>query len=116
MVFPKTKIVCTIGPACNTLEQVCRLIENGMSVARLNFSHGSHDSHAAMIDIIRCGGYIGQESGCKSHHRHDAVWSHGSPYRTVSSETAYCRLVPGPKCCSQNGFALGRDAVFPSSN
>ncbi|MGD9006881.1 MAG: pyruvate kinase [Desulfobacteraceae bacterium] len=53
MAFPKTKIVCTIGPASNTLEQVCRLIESGMSVARLNFSHGSHDDHGAMIDIIR---------------------------------------------------------------
>jgi pyruvate kinase len=53
MAFPKTKIVCTIGPASNTLEQVCQLIESGMSVARLNFSHGNHEDHGAMIDIIR---------------------------------------------------------------
>lgn len=53
MTLPKTKIVCTIGPASNTFEQVCLLIENGMSVARLNFSHGSHDDHAAMIRIVR---------------------------------------------------------------
>jgi pyruvate kinase len=53
MTLPKTKIVCTIGPASNTFEQVCLLIENGMSVARLNFSHGSHDDHAAMIRVVR---------------------------------------------------------------
>jgi pyruvate kinase len=53
MVLPKTKIVCTIGPASNTFEKVCRMIENGMSVARLNFSHGNHNDHAAMIKVIR---------------------------------------------------------------
>jgi pyruvate kinase len=53
MALAKTKIVCTIGPASNTLEQVRLLIEHGMSVARLNFSHGTHDEHAAMIDTIR---------------------------------------------------------------
>ena len=53
MALPKTKIVCTIGPSTNTPEQICGLIENGMSIARLNFSHGSHDEHAAMITAIR---------------------------------------------------------------
>ncbi len=53
MALPKTKIVCTIGPSSNTPEQICGLIENGMSIARLNFSHGSHDEHAAMIAAIR---------------------------------------------------------------
>jgi pyruvate kinase len=53
MALPKTKIVCTIGPASNTYEKVCRMIEEGMSVARLNFSHGSHNDHAAMIKVIR---------------------------------------------------------------
>ncbi len=49
----KTKIVCTIGPSSDTEELLDALIEAGMSVARLNFSHGSHETHALMIQRIR---------------------------------------------------------------
>jgi pyruvate kinase len=48
-----TKIVCTIGPACDTEEKIAQLIEAGMNVARLNFSHGTHADHAARIGRIR---------------------------------------------------------------
>ncbi len=51
--MPKTKIVCTIGPSCDSSEVLRRLIEEGMSVARLNFSHGSHGEHAEKIARIR---------------------------------------------------------------
>jgi pyruvate kinase len=53
MAFPKTKIVCTIGPASRSPEVLAALIENGMSVARLNFSHGSQQEHGRMIHQIR---------------------------------------------------------------
>lgn len=49
----KTKIVCTIGPACadeKTLEQLCLA---GMNVARLNFSHGTHEDHLEKINLIK---------------------------------------------------------------
>ncbi|MGM9684035.1 MAG: pyruvate kinase [Eubacteriales bacterium] len=49
----KTKIVCTIGPACmdeNTLREMCLA---GMNVARLNFSHGTHDDHLHAITLIK---------------------------------------------------------------
>jgi pyruvate kinase len=49
----KTKIVCTIGPASEDLETLRALIREGMNVARLNFSHGSHEEHAARIKKIR---------------------------------------------------------------
>jgi len=49
----KAKIVCTIGPASDSLELLDRLIEQGMNAARLNFSHGTHASHAAAIKTIR---------------------------------------------------------------
>lgn len=49
----KTKIVCTLGPATATSKQIRDLIEAGMDVARLNFSHGDHKSHRETIRIIR---------------------------------------------------------------
>ncbi|WP_313891593.1 pyruvate kinase [Psychrobacillus sp.] len=49
----KTKIVCTIGPASESAEMLQSLINAGMNVARLNFSHGSHEEHAARIQTIR---------------------------------------------------------------
>ncbi|GEN82226.1 pyruvate kinase [Sporosarcina luteola] len=49
----KTKIVCTIGPASESPETLEQLIEAGMNVARLNFSHGSHEEHKARILSIR---------------------------------------------------------------
>ncbi|MFN2633601.1 MAG: pyruvate kinase [Thermoanaerobaculia bacterium] len=49
----RAKIVCTIGPASETPELLDRLIASGMNVARLNFSHGSHEEHARNIGLIR---------------------------------------------------------------
>jgi len=49
----RTKIVCTIGPATSNLEALRRLVDAGMDVARLNFSHGSHDEHAEVIKNLR---------------------------------------------------------------
>jgi pyruvate kinase len=49
----RTKIVCTIGPASEAPHILARLVREGMDVARLNFSHGSHDSHEEKIRLIR---------------------------------------------------------------
>lgn len=49
----KTKIVCTIGPASESEEMLKKLMLAGMNVARLNFSHGSHEEHKGRIDTIR---------------------------------------------------------------
>ena len=49
----KAKIVCTIGPASSSLAMLDQLIAAGMDAARLNFSHGAHDTHAAAIATIR---------------------------------------------------------------
>ncbi|HET7658500.1 MAG TPA: pyruvate kinase [Bacillales bacterium] len=49
----KTKIVCTIGPASESVEKLLHLIDAGMNVARLNFSHGDHAEHEARIKNIR---------------------------------------------------------------
>lgn len=49
----KTKIVCTIGPACNNEETLTELCLAGMNVARLNFSHGTHEDHLKNIRLIK---------------------------------------------------------------
>lgn len=49
----RAKIVATIGPSSNTKETLSSLIEAGIDVARLNFSHGTHESHSAVIQLIR---------------------------------------------------------------
>ena len=49
----KTKIVCTIGPASDTEEIMTGLCKAGMNVARLNFSHSTHDEHQRIIDLIK---------------------------------------------------------------
>ena len=54
--FAKTKIIGTIGPATNTPEMIADMIRAGLDVARLNFSHGSHEEHTDNIRIIREGG------------------------------------------------------------
>src|SRR5208283_4440769 len=48
-----SKIVCTIGPATRTPRMIRKLIEAGMDVARLNFSHGSHEEHGQNIAMLR---------------------------------------------------------------
>jgi len=48
-----TKIVCTLGPASGEVETIEKMVRGGMNVARLNFSHGTHENHAEMIKNIR---------------------------------------------------------------
>lgn len=47
-----TLIVCTLGPASNNLEILTKMFESGMNIARLNMSHGTHETHQALIDEI----------------------------------------------------------------
>ena len=49
----KTKIICTIGPASENEETLTKMCQAGMDVARLNFSHGSHEEHQKKIDLIK---------------------------------------------------------------
>jgi pyruvate kinase len=52
MINKKTKIIATIGPSCSTYESILSLVNNGVNVFRLNFSHGLHEEKKAIIDII----------------------------------------------------------------
>jgi hypothetical protein len=49
----RSQIICTVGPATNNVEILSELLKNGMSVARLNFSHGSYEYHASVIQNVR---------------------------------------------------------------
>ncbi|TFV50260.1 pyruvate kinase [Blastococcus sp. TF02A_35] len=49
----RAKIVCTLGPATSSAEQITALVESGMDVARLNFSHGAHADHASSYRLVR---------------------------------------------------------------
>ena len=51
--FRKTKIVCTLGPACQTAEIVTEMAKAGMNVARLNFSHNTHEDHQKRMDTVK---------------------------------------------------------------
>ena len=51
--YHQTKIVATVGPACDTLEKLLELVKAGVNVFRLNFSHGAHEDKARIIESIR---------------------------------------------------------------
>ena len=58
----KTKIVCTIGPSCESQEKIAELVDAGMDIMRLNFSHGNFEEHQKRVDILR---EIMEETGKK---------------------------------------------------
>ena len=49
----RAKIICTIGPAVRSEEMIRALVEAGMDVARLNFSHGTHEEHLEMVNRLK---------------------------------------------------------------
>ncbi len=48
-----TRIICTIGPASNTLEMLRKMAEEGMNIVRLNMSHGDHQSHVKVVEMVK---------------------------------------------------------------
>lgn len=87
----KTKIICTIGPACSDEETLKALMLGGMNVARLNFSHGTHDDHAKHIEKIkRIRGQLGLPVAIM-------LDTKGPEYRIKSFEKGKIELLPGER-------------------
>ena len=59
----KTKIICTMGPNTNDRELKKKLVENGMDIARFNFSHGDHEEQKSRMDMLKA---IREELGNRS--------------------------------------------------
>ncbi|REB06558.1 pyruvate kinase [Sporosarcina sp. BI001-red] len=87
----KTKIVCTIGPASESLERLEQLIDAGMNVARLNFSHGDHDEHLQRIKAIR------KVAAAKQKTIGILLDTKGPEIRTHSMENGLIELTAGQK-------------------
>jgi pyruvate kinase len=88
---PKTKIVCTLGPATASDEVVGELVESGMSIARLNLSHGTLEEHAVSVERVRL---VSQRLGIPVGIMVDVP---GSKYRTGPMGTSVLNLKRGDK-------------------
>ncbi len=101
MVNKKTKIVATVGPACNNKEKLWELIKAGVNVFRLNFSHGSHDVHRQVIQYIR---ELNAEHGTHISILQDLQ---GPKIRTNEVENNGVELIPGEKIIITSEKILG---------
>ena len=106
---PKTKIICTLGPSTSTDETLESLVESGMSVARLNLSHGTLDEHAASVNQVRA---VSQRLGIPVGIMVDVP---GTKYRTGSLGTGVLDLKPGDRLTLTSRDVVGtRDLVAVS--
>ncbi|MER1999573.1 MAG: pyruvate kinase, partial [Lysinibacillus sp.] len=102
----KTKIVCTIGPASESPEMLENLISAGMNVARLNFSHGSHEEHAIRIAAIRdASEKVGKPVGI-------LLDTKGPEIRTHSMENGELHVVTGQVIDISMTEVVGNENVF----
>lgn len=102
----KTKIVCTIGPASESVDKLVQLIEAGMNVSRLNFSHGNHEEHAARIKNIR---EAAEKTGKKVGILLDTK---GPEIRTNDMENGAIELTTGQECIVSMTEVLGTAEKF----
>lgn len=102
----KTKIVCTIGPASESLEKLTQLIDAGMNVARLNFSHGDHQEHGKRIQTIR--------KAAASAGKYVAILldTKGPEIRTNNFEDGVAELVAGQEVIISMNEVLGTAEKF----
>ncbi|MCU0415913.1 MAG: pyruvate kinase [Cytophagaceae bacterium] len=109
MVNKKTKIIATVGPACNTKEKLWELVQSGVNIFRLNFSHGTHEVHQGVINAIR--------EIRKEHNVNIAILQdlQGPKIRTDEVENNGVELEPGAKIVITREKMLGtKDKISTS--
>jgi len=105
----KTKIIATVGPASSTKDQLWQLAQAGANVFRLNFSHGSHEGHAKVIQYVR---ELNEEKGSTIALLQDLQ---GPKIRTDEVEGNGVELVQGEKIVIQKEKILGTKERISSS-
>lgn len=110
----KTKIVCTIGPATDSPEMMKKIIDAGMNVARLNFSHGSHEEHEVRIKNIRnvakkSNRYIGVMADTKGPEIRTGEFKDGKQFFTKGD---YVRVVSKPVLGTKESFYIASKEMF----
>lgn len=103
--FKKTKILATIGPASNNYEMIKSLALAGANVFRLNFSHGSHEVHQEVINIIR---QVNKEMNCNLGILQDLQ---GPKIRVGEVENNGVEIKPGDKITITNDPVLGTSSL-----
>ncbi|MFN3405718.1 MAG: pyruvate kinase [Cytophagaceae bacterium] len=105
----KTKILATVGPACNTKEKLWELVKAGANVFRLNFSHGSHEEHLKVINYIR--------ELNKEHNANIAILQdlQGPKIRTNEVENNGVELVVGEKIIITKEYCMGTKEKISTS-
>ncbi len=127
----KTKIICTIGPSSENEETLTKMCQAGMNVARLNFSHGTHEEHLKKIELIRAVrekldmpiaimlDTKGPEYRIKTFENHKVILKEGDEFIfttddcvgdekhvSVNYEELCNQLVPGDKILVNNGLVV----------
>jgi pyruvate kinase len=97
----RTKIVCTIGPASESNEKVQSLLEAGMDVARLNFSHGTHEEHGRRIAVLK------EEAAKIGKHLGILLDTKGPEVRTGMVPEEGITLENGAEFCLDTNLELG---------
>ena len=96
-IMKKTKIICTIGPACDSEEKLKELMLAGMNVARFNFSHGSHEEHKVKFERVnKISGELGLPVAT-------LLDTKGPEIRLKTIENGRTELTRGQKFCPDNG-------------
>jgi len=107
--FTKTKIVATVGPASNSREKLYELMQAGVNVFRLNFSHGSHEDHQKVIEHVRS---LNEEHGTSVSLLQDLQ---GPKIRTREVENNGVELVQGEKLIITMANMIGNSKKISSS-
>ena len=108
LIYRRTKIVATVGPASSSQEKITALIEAGVNVFRINFSHGSHAAHGAAIALIR---QVAQRLGTPTAILADLC---GPKIRTGKFRDGSVELITGSMVTVTSAEVLGDASVIPS--